>query len=160
MGPYVVLAGGTQFLLPHHFRNANLLVPLTTWAGPLEFGVRYEILAGCLVDYGGVPDYWSEFLGAVIEELKRDRKILAFCAGSHGRTGCFLGSLIALIESDEETPDPIAAVRKRHCEHAVETLAQAEAIFALRGRTVPIKYQTEFVRPQPVVVQQLQPQGG
>ncbi len=55
-----------------------------------------------------------------------------------------LGSLIALLESAEETPDPIEAVRTRHCHHAVETLAQAEGIFALRGQELPQKYHTAF----------------
>jgi protein-tyrosine phosphatase len=96
-------------------------------------------------DYNGVPPLWREFLQSVIDnELKRGKKILAFCVGSHGRTGTFLASLIALLESSEEAPDPIAAVRERHCRKAVETGDQAEAIFALRGMEVPRKYQIEF----------------
>ena len=124
-----------------------MLIPLTDGRMPFEFGVRYEVLAGCLVDYGGVPEYWEEFLEVVIDELKKGKRILAFCVGSHGRTGCFLGSLIALLESEGETPDPIAAVRERHCDHAVETKAQAEAIFALRERPLPEKYVKEFYKP-------------
>jgi protein-tyrosine phosphatase len=145
VGDYTILVGGTQYLRPEDFRQADLLVPLTDRAGPLEFGQRYQVLAGCLQDYGGVPEYWREFLGQVIEELKSGKRILAFCVGSHGRTGTFLASLVALLESEEETPDPIAAARERHCHHAVETRAQAEAIFALRGKSLPEEYEQEFL---------------
>ena len=57
----------------------------------------------------------------------------------------FLASLFALLESEEETPDPIAAARKRHCRRAVESIKQADAIFALRGaKWAPAKYWAEF----------------
>jgi hypothetical protein len=146
VGPFAIMAGGTNYFRPGDLDEADLLVPLTHQAGPLLFSKRYQVLAGCLVDFGGVPVGWRAFLETVIDELKNGRKILAFCVGSHGRTGCFLASLIALLESDRETPDPIAAVRKRHCDHAIETLAQAEAIFALRKQPLPEIYRQEFAR--------------
>lgn len=157
VGRYTIMAGGTRYLQPEDFRRADLLVPLTDKAGPLEFGQRYEVLAGCLQDYGGVPEYWEEFLGVIIEELKRGKKILAFCVGSHGRTGTFLASLISILESEEETPDPIVAVRERHCEKAVETHAQAAAVFALRGQPLPDKYEIEFYRPPVILPGSAQP---
>ena len=83
---------------------------------------------------------------SVIDELERGQKILTFCVGSHGRTGTFLASLIAVLETAEETPDPIEAVRLRHCHHAVETLAQAEGVFALRGESLPERYVTAFTK--------------
>ncbi len=94
-----------------------------------------------LRDFGGVPTNWRELLEErIIPRLEDGDDLLAFCAGSHGRTGTFLASLIALLETPEETPDPIAAVRERHCHEAVETKLQAEAIFALRGQAVPQHY--------------------
>lgn len=94
-----------------------------------------------LPDFGGVPSNWRELLETlVIPRLARGDRVLAFCSASHGRTGTFLASLIALLESADETPDPIAAVRKRHCQEAVETLAQATGIFALRGQPLPRRY--------------------
>ena len=69
---------------------------------------------------------------------------MVYCMGSHGRTGTFIASLIALLESKEQTPDPIAAVRERHCSKSVETIGQARAIFALRGEKLPKKYDDEL----------------
>jgi len=144
VGPYTVYAGGMQYFQPGDSARFSLLVPLTSGRMPFDFGGRYKILAAPLVDFGGVPKKWGSFIQVVVNELDSDETILAFCEGSHGRTGCFLGSLIALLESKKEIPDPIAAVRQRHCRHAVETLAQAEAIFAIRGDELPAHYAEEF----------------
>lgn len=45
---------------------------------------------------------------------------------------------------EPQTADPIAAIRERYRHYAVENLAQAKAIFALRGEPVPLKYELEF----------------
>lgn len=149
VGPFVVRAGGTSYFRTGDFGPADLIIPLTIGALPFEFGMRYDVLAAPMQDYGGVPEYWKEFLERVIEELADGRKILAFCVGSHGRTGTFLASLIALLEDELETPDPIKAARERHCGKAVETFAQAEAIFALRGAPLPEQYRVEFTVQNP-----------
>lgn len=150
VGPYTIYAGGMQYLEPGDSARFSLLVPLTSGRMPFGFGGRYKILAAPLVDFGGVPRKWGSLIHVVVNELDSGETILAFCEGSHGRTGCFLGSLIALLESKEETPDPIVAVRQRHCHKAVETLAQAEAIFAIRGESLPAHYVEEFTpRHQP-----------
>ena len=143
VGPYTIYAGGMQYFKQGDADGFDLLIPLT-WSAPFDFGKRYQVLAAPLVDYGGVPSGWSEFLDQVVVLLEEGTRMLVFCAGSHGRTGCLLGSLIALLETGEETPDPIAAVRARHCHHAVETLAQAEAIFKIRRETLPAHYVEEF----------------
>lgn len=146
-GPYEIFAGGTMDMrkAEDFQRPDTILVPLTSLN--LPFGGKYEVISAVLVDYGGVPDNWGYFLESVIiPELQLGRRLLAFCAGSHGRTGTFLASLIALLESSEETPDPIAAVRDRHCRCAVETLAQAEAIFALRKTELPVRYRRAFAK--------------
>ena len=144
VGPYTVLAGGTRDLISADLEKADVLVPLTG-SVPFGFGRRYEVLAAPMQDFGGVPIGWQEFLeGEILPELASGRRLLVFCMGSHGRTGTFLASLIALLESAEETPDPIAAVRERHCDEAVETLKQAEAIFAIRGEPLPAQYKKEF----------------
>ena len=150
VGPYTVLAGGTRDLRPKDLDKATILVPLTREL-PGYFGGFYVVLWAPLVDFGGVPEEWRAFLEETVVPLLREgEKLLAYCVGSHGRTGTFLASLIALVESEEETPDPIAAVRERHCSHAVETKAQAEAVFAIRGQSLPQKYVKEFApRPLP-----------
>jgi hypothetical protein len=145
VGGYTVLAGGTAYLRPKDYRKADVLVALTSnlpsWA---VIGCA-NLIPYPMEDYGGVPRDWREFLQSVIDnKLRRGKRVLAFCAGSHGRTGTFLASLIALLESEDETPDPIAAVRQRHCREAVETRRQAQAVFALRRRRMPARYRKEF----------------
>ncbi len=146
VGKYTILAGGTQYLRSADFGKADLLIPLTQWNTVWEFGRRYQVLAAPMKDFGGVPEYWAEFIDHVVGELKQGTKVLAFCVGSHGRTGTFIASLIAVLETADETPDPIAAARERHCTKAVETKAQAESIFALRGQQLPRQYIDEFAR--------------
>lgn len=142
VGPYVIYVGGTRYLTAADLEKFDLLVPLTE-SVPYGFGKKYQVLAAPLQDYGGVPAEWREFLESkLIPELAAGKKILTFCVGSHGRTGTMLGSLISLLETS--TADPIAAARERHCHKAVETLAQVQAIFALRGEEVPKKYKNEF----------------
>ncbi len=158
VGPYTVLAGGMRYLESSDLDKADVLIPLTG-CKELNFGQRYEltaaeqpsgitafapgktydVLVGKLPDFGGVPDNWETFLREqVIPLLASGLSLMGFCFASQGRTGTFLASLIAILEPD--TDDPIAAVRERHCEHAVESKAQAEAIFAIKGMPVPDFY--------------------
>lgn len=137
-GPYELYASGTMYDMC--IAPGTVLVALTAPSKTMHYDDGSYIWL-LLEDFGGVPDDWALRLEeAVIPELASGQRLLAFCAGSHGRTGTFLASLIALLESPEETPDPIAAVRARHCKEAVETLAQAEAIFALRNQDLPAHY--------------------
>ena len=100
---------------------------------------QYDVLCARLVDYGGVPPGWEMFLRTkVVSLLQEGKNILAFCYAGQGRTGTFLASLVAILEPD--CPDPIEEVRHRYSEHAVETVAQARAIFAIAGRPMPAKY--------------------
>lgn len=167
VGRYTVFLGGTMYLKAEDLRDADILVPLTevSWqfasshvidsSSPgvgnrqmlpsLERGRSYQVLAAPLVDFGGVPAEWGSVLrDKVIPLLADGKRLLAFCMGSHGRTGTFLASLIALLEPS--CADPIAAARRRHCERAVETRAQGQAVFALRGKELPERYQRLFNR--------------
>ena len=148
VGPYQVYLGGTHYLEQEDFDSVDVIVPLTDGLPELRFGKMYLILAAPLADYGGVPDEWEDFLRKqIVPLLQKGKKILAYCVGSHGRTGTFLASLISILEKDSQ--DPIATARERHCHKAVESLAQAKAIFALRGQKLPQKYEVEFA-PKPV----------
>jgi hypothetical protein len=161
VGRYKVLLGGTRYFQPEDLREADVLIPLTSVPfkfgsshridvnssgvgqlqvlPQLEHGREYRVLAAPLVDFGGVPAGWESLLrNQVIPLLQGGRTLLAFCMGSHGRTGTFLASLIALLEP--KIVDPIAAARQRHCERSVETTAQAEAVFALKGQSLPERY--------------------
>jgi hypothetical protein len=100
-------------------------------------------------DRGKIPDTWESFIHGVAERIRSGKKILAYCTGSHGRTGTFGASLIAVMEPDVE--DPIGAIRERHCKESVESLHQADAIFSLKnyqethnGEFLPDNYEKEF----------------
>ena len=164
VGPYTVLAGGTRYLESADLDKADVLIPLTGCkelnfgqlyqltaaeqpSGITAFtpGKTYKVLVGKLPDFGGVPDNWEAFLHErVIPLLASGATLLGFCFASQGRTGTWLASLIAILEPDVD--DPIAAVRERHCEHAVESVAQAEAIFAIKGMPVPDFYRQSLRR--------------
>ncbi|MCA9367694.1 hypothetical protein KC887_05560 [Candidatus Kaiserbacteria bacterium] len=104
----------------------------------LHFSNRTLVITKHLQDFGGVSADWSEFVENIAGHLRAGQKVLCFCRGGHGRTGCLLSSLTALLEPDVE--DPIAAVRQRYCSHAVETVAQADAVFRLRQLPTPEQY--------------------
>ncbi len=145
VGDHAIGIGGTRYLVPADLDGVDLIVPLVDREPlPFAFGRRYHVLAAPLPDFGGVPPDWPDLVRTVAGDLAAGRRVLAFCAEGHGRSGCLLGSLIAVLETAAETPDPIAAARRRHCALAVETAAQAEAIFALRGEPLPQIYQDEF----------------
>lgn len=147
VGPYTIMAGGTRYLQPTDLAKADFIIPLEPRI-PAAVGQRVSILACPWQDFGPPPLGFEHFLReTVIPELKEGKKILVYCIGSHGRTGTFLASLVALLEP--ETLDPIEAVRTRHCDRAVETRQQAEFIFALRGQKLPSQYEEEF-KPAPV----------
>jgi hypothetical protein len=81
-----------------------------------------------LKDFGGTGDDWEGKVRTVACMLEAGLKVVAFCAGSHGRTGTLIASLIAVMEPAK---NPIKTARERHCSHAVETEAQETAIHAL-----------------------------
>jgi hypothetical protein len=150
VGPYQIRASGRRYLTkPSLLRGVDVLVSLNGWVPPsVDRDGGCEVITDLeLPDFRGVPPNWRELLEReVIPRLQNGKTLLAYCFASHGRTGTFLASLIALLESEEQTPDPIAAVRERHCSHAVETLAQAEGIFGMRNQDVSEKYRREFSR--------------
>lgn len=141
VGPYEILAGGKLYWYDEAPPQADLLVPLVEHFPKGVFGNGGRVRHYPIPDFAGVPDDWGSFVEEIVRELSTGVRVLAFCAGSHGRTGCLIASLIAVLETAGETPDPIEAARIRHCEEAVETYAQAVAVFRLRGEDVPDKYQ-------------------
>jgi hypothetical protein len=147
VGSNHIYLGGTRYLNWGHLRGFDLIIPLTSH--PLEevIPLGTTVLWAAMQDFGGVPDGWESFLTSkVIPPLRRGKKIAAFCVGSHGRTGTFGASLIALEEGKNTTPDPIAAIRERHCPSCVETEAQAAGIYDLRRDRLPNRYRDEFGR--------------
>lgn len=138
VGPYkIYCASENSIKNPENYdwfvsMNGNL-------PGGTYFGQSLVMFDCCVQDFRA-PDLDSlkETLNLIWHEgLEKGKKIVVFCTGGHGRTGTFVASLIALVEQPE---DPIAALRSRYCEHAVEGLEQREAIFKILGRELPEKY--------------------
>ncbi len=143
VGQYMVYAGGTQYWYRTNPPAVDVVVVLTEKIPTnVDFGDA-AVLHLPLIDFGGVPDDWADQLRQkVLPLLESGKTVLAHCVGSHGRTGTFLASLVALLEP--KTRDPIAAVRRRHCLKAVETKAQAIGIFAIRGKKLHKRYEHSF----------------
>lgn len=105
----------------------------------LKFGQPIKLISACLQDYGGVPENWEKFINKIADTIyKQNTLIAAFCTGGHGRTGTFAASLLGLMNPDIE--DPIASLRACYCEKAVETEAQARAVFKVSGKSMPSVY--------------------
>lgn len=149
VGQYTILAGGLQDLVSCPVWPASIIVPLTDKELPPQAN-SLAVVPLYLPDFGGVPSDWEHQLADVVELIAECTSVMAFCMAGHGRTGTLLASLIALLEDERVTPDPIAAVRERHCTFAVESVAQGEAIFALRGQPLPRKYQKKLWVPPPM----------
>ena len=144
VGDYEIYAAGTRDLRPEDYEGFDLVIPLEP-----DFrcflGQEVNIMWCPWRDMSEPPKGFEDMLPErVIPALSAGKKILVYCIGSHGRTGTFIASLIALLEP--ETPDPIAAVRERHCAKSVETLSQADFVFWLRDEDLPEMYADEFTR--------------
>lgn len=142
VGDHTIWAGGIIFLEPEDVKQFDVVIGLARLRDPQQLKrdlkqgaelVQYE-----LEDFGGVPEDWGSFLGRVVEYLRQEKRVLVFCGAGQGRTGTLLASLVALLEPDVH--DPVRAVRERYCPHAVETSAQARAVFAIRGQKLPMSY--------------------
>lgn len=145
VGGLTIFPGGDLHLTEKDLGSFERVFCLTEKVKPTIATAGQRLVHYPVPDFHAPPANWREFLeNSVIGTLRESRapKVLLLCAGSHGRTGTLIAGLIAILEPD--TIDPIAAVRERHCEKAVETLRQAEAVFALRGAPVPEYWVAEF----------------
>ena len=144
IGGGTIFAGGGKCITPAMVRKVNpgLIVPLTRQHLPLPFRGKYTVLAAPLEDFAGTHPDWANLVKEVAAEVASGKTVLCYCDAGHGRTGTLLASLIAVMEP--QIADPLAAVRERYCVHAVETTAQAQAIFALRQQEVPQQYRGTF----------------
>jgi len=146
IGRFTVYASSGLRLESEDFKPGHLQVPLTRYFDLPDSG-NFEVHPVFMQDLGGVPIDWQDRVKAVLGRIMRGASAHIFCDGGKGRTGTMLASLVALAESHRSTPDPIAAVRERYFHGAVETIEQAEAIFALRGQPVPEKYVMQLLPP-------------
>jgi hypothetical protein len=157
VGRYTVFLGGTMHFQPGDADRFDVLIPLTETGlpfgemvevdaesriprlPPLAPGRKYQVLPLPIIDFQPLPANFPEVLAEkVVPLLVQGKRVVAFCAGSHGRTGTFLAQLIAILE--RRVKDPIRVARARHCRHAVETADQARSVFAIKGTEVPGHY--------------------
>jgi hypothetical protein len=146
VGPFQVFLGARPDLKSEVVETMDVICPLNGWLPHMPFGKALNLMSCELPDRGGVPREWPEFIMTIVDMLANNKRVLAYCTGGHGRTGTFGASLIAVLEPD--TYDPIEEIRRRHCKEAVESLAQAEGIYALRGEELPIHHLLEFYSPK------------
>jgi hypothetical protein len=86
---------------------------------------------------GGVPAISKEWWRELAKALPAiGGKVGCFCMGGHGRTGTMLSILYALTGNGKG--DPVKAIRKKYCRHAVETEEQIEYIEDVTGRAVHV----------------------
>jgi len=144
IGGFPVHLGGCNYLKPAIIDHADLIVSLMGGMPKQSFfGQRLPMMDAELPDRGGVPSSWAQVINFVADEIRAGKKVVLYCVGGHGRTGVAAASLLAILEP--ETADPITAIRERYCKQAVESRAQALAVFALKGITeLPEQHQKEF----------------
>lgn len=145
IGGYPVHLGRRPDLTATLVARMDIICPLNGQMPPVPFGSVVSTVSCELADYGGVPKGFPKFIENIANKIVGGKLVLAYCTGGHGRTGTFGAALIAVMEPNIQ--DPIAEIRKRHCKEAVETLKQADAIFALKGGLAPQNYEDEFRKP-------------
>lgn len=143
IGGYPIFLAASPALKAERLAAAQVLLPLNGQIPARFFGQGQLVFCCSLEDHGGVPANWAEFIKNIAENyMPKHYNMVAWCHGSHGRTGCFAASLVAHMMP--EIDDPIAWIREKHCKHAVESKKQAEAVFAIKGQSLPALYVEEF----------------
>ena len=77
--------------------------------------------------------FWQDLLSG-LRRIKKD--VIVACVGGHGRTGLTLSILSVLTGACPNNEDPVAFVRKRYCEKAVESYSQICYISKITGKEV------------------------
>src|SRR5262245_23912762 len=79
--------------------------------------------------------WWLELTKGLLELAQKEKPtdMVVFCMGGHGRTGTALSILAALTGVVGKGGDPVAYVRSKHCEKAVESTIQINYIKEITG---------------------------
>lgn len=106
--------------------KVDVLIPLDSLDAKIwEFGYNGDILYIPTADFGTLPKAIElTMIDKVLDLLREGKKIAIFCLGGHGRTGYFVGCILAELG----IKDPIKLMWDEYCKSAVESLVQLEAI--------------------------------
>ena len=104
----------------------DVLIPLNSLDADIwKFGFRGQILYYPISDFSILPDdVLEDLVSKILIHLKDGKKIGLFCGGGHGRTGYVASVVMGKLGID----DPIAFVRGKYCQQAVESDAQIRHI--------------------------------
>jgi hypothetical protein len=108
--------------------TARGILPLSLQSPVIE--IRWADFSIPALDAG----QWTDL--AVL--LSEQTDIFICCDGCHGRTGTALAILAGLWKLVPENVDPVAWVRKQHCEEAVETTGQLKYVEKITGLPVNV----------------------
>lgn len=140
IGRSTIYAGGGMYLSPETMARYELRVFLRAERNSENFAFGHTargFLWLPIVDYLTVQEHdwavWKVRLQQVYGQMQQGKRVIVFCAGGHGRTGLFLASLLALAEPDIN--DPVAEIRHRYCDKAVETSEQAAQVLRFLRET-------------------------
>jgi len=129
IGTHTVWAGGGMYFSAKETAGFDLLVNLRAETLPkgLTFGQQDgNILYLPIADYSTIPGWDIVMFGKrmlhVGRQMKAEKRVVIYCAGGHGRTGLVLCWL--LMQFEPMTQDPVTEIRRRYCDHAVETEEQ------------------------------------
>ena len=121
-----LILGGLRDLQAMLDAAPDVLAPLDRLPGHVwDSGFRGEILYCPITDYCTLPDdVLDRFVDALLERLRRGKRIALFCVGGHGRTGYVAACLLYRLGQD----NPIAFLRRKYSRSAVESEEQESAV--------------------------------
>lgn len=122
-----LILGGLRDLNDILKAEPNVLFPLDRLPGTVwDSGFRGEIVYYPITDMDVLPDdVLNKLVDAIVARLQAQKRVAVFCVGGHGRTGYAASCVLHRLGYD----NPITFLRKNYSMSAVETEAQAEAVF-------------------------------
>lgn len=83
-------------------------------------------------------DWWWTLIDNILgwDTAGAEKNVAFGCTGGHGRTGTALSVMKGLLQDVNDDSDPVAFVRQKYCDKAVESRVQAEYVEEITG--IPI----------------------
>lgn len=119
-------------------RKPDVLFPLDRLPGSVwETGFRGEIVYYPITDYDILPtDVLEKLVEAVLDLLRKGKRVGLFCVGGHGRTGYVAACILFQLGIE----NPIAFLRLNYSASAVENAKQEQAVERFCLRHVAVTY--------------------